>query len=196
VTTRRRLLATFVATFAGATLAFILAVLTTRHGSGLVAGHVGSLVAAGLAFLAIGAMLIVAFDRVRTPGLFRVRTESVLWNDRPLFELRTIRDAIAYSNGDRHGVRLKTRWRTAHFEVESAEEADRVVAALGKDSGQAAVSFGGGLGGVFAGLSYFQFWNFSHHWRGCCSARCSSSHPPFTNCSPASAGSSAPTASS
>lgn len=122
---------------------------------------------AGIASLvvAIVVLLVAATRYRRIDGTLRVSAESLEWRGRPVFGRGIVKDAIAYLNGKQHGVRVQTRWRTAHFEVGSADEADRIVTALGKDSGQAAVSFAEGAG-AFTGMAFLGGMNLLRSWLG------------------------------
>jgi hypothetical protein len=80
--------------------------------------------------LVLAAMLIQFPERVA--GKLEVGRKVLRWKSRPLFGGAGLRDAVAFTNDDRRGVRVRTAWRTAYFEVASREEADRIVQALGR----------------------------------------------------------------
>ena len=125
---------------------------------------------AAMAVAVVGMTLVLAVlgTRVRlTPGTLRVEGEALFWNGAPVFARGEVREAIAYTNGPRHGVRVRSRWRTSHFDLNTREEADRIVEALGKDSSQATMSFAGGAG-AFAGFTYIgpQLFQLAHGWVG------------------------------
>jgi membrane protein YdbS with pleckstrin-like domain len=96
----------------------------------------------------------------RAHGTLVVERKRLLWNGRPVFGGSRVRDAVAFTNDDRHGVRVRTRWRTAYFEVDSREEADRIVEALGLDSRQSAAGFTGQVG--IASGSFWLLYNLLH----------------------------------
>ena len=96
-------------------------------------------VASALVAVALG---VWAVRSGRTSGTLRVAGGALFWDDRPLLAAGKIKEAIAFTNGRRHGVRVRSRFRTHAFYTETRDEADRIVAALGKDSSQAAVAFG------------------------------------------------------
>ncbi len=118
-----------------------------------------------LALAILGPSLIFARRAGRRPpasGTLRVDEEALSWDGVPVFARGKLREAIAYTNGRKHGVRVRTRWRTAFFELPTREEADRVVAALGKDSSQAALSVAN-QGFAVASLWYSSMQIFSGH---------------------------------
>ena len=118
----------------------------------LSSAFLGPVFAASVGFAMFGEGLARRLFPYAEGGL-RVEGESLYWNGDLLLSKGAIRDAIAYTNGPRHGVRVQTAWRTEHFEVRDAVEADGMVAALGKDSRQAALGFSGSLSAFAASSS-------------------------------------------
>jgi hypothetical protein len=84
-----------------------------------------------------------AAERGSKLGTLRVADGELFWRGEKVFASGAIREAMAYTNGSHHGVRVSSRRHSEYFELGSPEEADRVVTALGKDSRGAAVNVGG-----------------------------------------------------
>ncbi len=103
---------------------------------------------------------IPLFDLRRVAGALSVERDSLLWDGKPLLAQADLVDAIAYENGKRCGVRIRSRWRTTWFEVDALADADRLVEALGKDSDHAAIQLAGRTAGVGA-LSGLAVWMVS-----------------------------------
>jgi len=107
-----------------------------------------------VAVIVLGAAALLYWPR--TSGRLRIGEGAVFWKERILFRRDAVTDVIAYTNGSlrgaHHGVRLRTRWRTVYFEVADEGEADAIVAASGKDSGQSTLGFVGPTGWTFGGV--------------------------------------------
>ncbi len=106
-----------------------------------------------LALAGLIAILVPAvtfWNLVRVPGALWVHGGTLLWNGAPLFARSEVEDAIAYRNGRTCGVRVRSRFRSAFFEVADLAEADEIVLALGKDTRQATVGVRGVAGRAFA----------------------------------------------
>jgi len=116
--------------------------------------------------LLFAGMTLLQFPE-RRRGVLRVLPRALFWQDRPLFAGARLCDAIAYTNAERHGVRVRSKWRTTYFEVDTRAQADQIVEALGLDTAHVAAAFEGGIGAVallplLLGLAFVANTRISH----------------------------------
>ncbi len=116
------------ASLGGSVLAFTGAALASNlHGS------LGSILTAFFGVLAaVGVINLVAalLGRERAAGILVVDERALWWNDAAALRRKDIEDAVAYSNGARWGICVRTAVRSHFFEVADAAEADALVAEL------------------------------------------------------------------